>query len=133
MNEEPRLSPILAYYWLTPAFWILDEFLGANFRTAALDGHPWWKALYYLFCIGIALFATANPDWTARLGLLEARINIAFLVIGFLVPYYAFLGEMAEGEFPTDPPITMALVINFILASAIWFIALEMRKRQDAP
>ncbi|GEM_PF-3619306 len=37
----------LVYYWLTPAFWLADEFLGANFRTAALEGHSFWKAAYY--------------------------------------------------------------------------------------
>ncbi len=97
------MSPILAYYWLTPVFWALDEYLGANLRTAALEGHPWWKAAYYAFCIGIGVFATVSPDWIARLGLLEARINIALLVAGILVPYYGFIYEVAEGDIPTEP------------------------------
>ena len=75
------------------------------------------------------MFATVSPDWTARLGLLEARINIALLVAGILVPYYGFIYEAAEGNLPTEPPITMDMVINFILASAIWVVALKARER----
>ena len=123
------MSPILAYYWLTPVFWVVDEYLGANLRTAALEGHPWWKAAYYVLCIGIGVFATMNPDWTALLGLLEARINIAILVAGILVPYYGFIYEVAEGDIPTEPPITMDMVVNFILASAVWVVALKAREK----
>ena len=123
------MSPILAYYWLTPVFWVVDEYLGANLRTAALEGHPWWKAAYYAFCIGIGVFATVSPDWIARLGLLEAGINIALLVAGILVPYYGFIYEVAEGDIPTEPPITMDMVVNFILASAVWVVALKAREK----
>ncbi len=75
------------------------------------------------------MFATVSPDWTARLGLLEARINIALLVAGILVPYYGFIYGVAEGNIPTEPPITMDMVINFILASAIWVVALKAREK----
>ena len=87
VRRGTAVSPILAYYWLTPVFWVVDEYLGANLRTAALEGHPWWKAGYYVFCIGIGVIVTMSPDWTAHLGLLEAQINIALLVAGILVPY----------------------------------------------
>ena len=30
------MQPILVYYWLTPAFWLADAFLGANFSLAAV-------------------------------------------------------------------------------------------------
>ena len=122
------MSPILAYYWLTRVFWVLDEYLGANLRTAALEGRPWWKAAYYVFCIGIGVFATMSPDWTALLGLFEARINIALLVAGILVPYYGFIYDVAEGDMPTEPPITMDMVVNFMLASAICAVALKARE-----
>ena len=123
------MQPILVYYWLTPAFWLADEFLGANFRTAALEGHTFWKAAYYVFCLGIAFAGSVSPDWMVRLGLLEARINIALLVIGLFVPLYGFIYETAAGDMPTEPPITTAKMANFILAAAIWGIALQMRKR----
>ena len=124
------MQPILVYYWLTPAFWLVDEFLGANFRTAALEGHTFWKAAYYVFCIGIAFAGSVFPDWMARLGLLEARINIALLVIGLFVPLYGFIYETAGGGMPTEPPITMAKMANFILAAVVWGIALRMRNRK---
>ncbi len=124
------MQPILVYYWLTPAFWLADAFLGANFRTAALEGHAFWKAAYYVFCIGIAFAGSVFPDWMARLGLLEARINIALLVIGLFVPLYGFIYETAGGGMPTEPPITMAKMANFILAAVVWGIALRMRDRK---
>jgi len=105
------------------------NYLGANLRTAALEGHPWWKAAYYVFCIGIGVMVTISPDWTAHLGLLEARINIALLVAGILVPYYGFIYEVAEGDMPAEAPITMDRVGNFILASAIWVVALKARAK----
>ena len=66
----------------------------------------------------------------ARLGLLEARINIALLVIGLFVPLYGFIYETAGGGMPTEPPITMAKMANFILAAVVWGIALRMRDRK---
>ena len=66
----------------------------------------------------------------ARLGLLEARINIALLVIGLFVPLYGFIYETAGGGTATEPPITMAKMANFILAAVVWGIALRMRNRK---
>lgn len=124
------MSPILAYYWLTPVFWIVDELLGANIRTAALDGHPFWKAAYYLFCLGIGFAGYARSDWLPGLGLLEANLNIGLLVLGIFKPYFDFIGRMASGEVPAEAPITEAMVINFIMAAAIWIASLRARLRR---
>lgn len=107
----------------------MDELAGANLRTAALDGHPWWKAAYYVFCIGIGVVVTVAPDRTARLGLVESGVNIALLVAGIFVPYYAFINELAEGGAPMEPPITGESVGNFIIAAAISVIALKAQGR----
>ena len=122
------MSPIQAYYWLTPIFWIVDEYLGANLRTAALDGHPGWKTAYYILCICIAVIVSVFPERAARVGLFEAGLNIVLLVAGIFVPYYAFIDEMAAGNIPTEPPITMDKMINFILASTVCVIALKVGK-----
>ena len=122
------MTPIQWYYWLTPVFWLLDEFLGANLRAAALDGHPGWKAAYYVVCVAIGILGSLRSDWIPRLGLIEANVNIALLVAGILVPYYGFIFQAATGDIPTEAPITNEMVINFILASSIWVVALKARR-----
>lgn len=124
------MSPIRLYYWLTPVFWIVDQYLGPNLRTAALDGHPGWKTAYYLVCIGIAVVATVFPERTAQLGLFESGTNVFLLVAGIFVPYYAYVDQVAAGNIPAEPPITMEKMINFILASAIAVVSLSARTRR---
>jgi len=123
------VRPIQAYYWLTPIFWIVDEYLGANLRTAALEGHPGWKAAYYIVCIGIAVLVSVFPEISDRVGLFESGLNILLLVAGIFVPYYAFIDEMTAGNVPTEPPITMDKMINFIIASAVCVIALSAARK----
>lgn len=120
-------SSILIYYWLTPVFWLVDELGGPNVRTAALDGHPWWKALYYLLCLAIPIAAHYWPAWTARLGIAETATNIVLLGLGVMVPYYRFIGDAAAGDIPLTPPLTTESMTNFVLSATVLVFSLIVR------
>lgn len=120
-------NPILIYYWLTPVFWILDELGGPNVRTAALEGRPFWKALYYLFCLAIPVVAHYRPAWTARLGIIETGSNLALLVLGVVLPYYTFVDRSLSGDVPLEAPLTLESMVNFTLSAAVLAISLKVQ------
>ena len=125
------MRPILWYYWLTPLFLLVDVLGGPDIRTAALDGHPWWKGLYYFFCMTIPIIAHYHPGWTPRLGLVESSTNILLLVLGIFVPYYDYVYRVAEGAFPAEPPITMEKMANFILAAGVAVVSYQIQNERQ--
>ena len=126
-------NPILIYYWLTPVFWLLDELGGPNVRTAALDGHPWWKALYYLFCLAIPIVAHYRPSWIARLGIAETGSNLGLLVLGVVLPYYTFIDRTLSRDIPLEPPLTLESMANFALSAAVLTLSLKIQLFWKSP
>ena len=121
----PNLVAI--YYWLTPAFWVLDVFFGANLRTAALEGHSGWKATYYLFCLGCGVALWLRPAWTRLVGITEASLNILVLILGVMVPYFQLIDRLAASEAVIDPsPFTIEKALSLVLSGAIGAIAFRM-------
>ena len=121
----PNLVAI--YYWLTPAFWALDVFFGANLRTAAFEGYPVWKATYYLFCLGCGVALWLRPAWTRLVGLTEASLNILVLILGVIVPYFQLIDRLAAREAVIDPsPFTIEKALSLLLSGAVCAIAFRM-------
>lgn len=121
----PNLLAI--YYWLTPAFWALDVFFGANVRTAAFEGYPAWKAVYYLFCLGCGVALWLRPAWTRLVGLTESTVNILTLILGFFVPYFQLIDRLAAGESAIDAsPFTIEKALSLLLSGTICAIAFRM-------
>ena len=121
----PNLVAI--YYWLTPAFWALDVFFGANFRTAAFEGHSGWKAAYYLFCLGCGVALWLRPAWTRLVGLTESSLNILVLILGVMVPYFQLIDRLAAREAVIDAsPFTIEKALSLLLSGAVCAIAFRM-------
>ena len=117
-------NPIAIYYWLTPAFWALDLFFGANIRAAGFEGHPAWKAVYYLFCLGCGAALWLKPSWTKLVGLTESSVNILALMLGFFVPYFQLIDQLAAGESAVDAsPFTVEKSVSLLLSGVVCAIA----------
>jgi hypothetical protein len=127
-------NPVAVYYWLTPAFWALDAFAGTNLRAAALEGHPGWKALYYLFCLGCGVALWLRPAWTRIVGLTESSVNILVLVLGMMVPYFQLIDRLAAREAVIDlSPFGVEKAVSLVLSGAIWAIAFRKHAARESP
>lgn len=128
----PKLVAI--YYWLTPAFWAADVWLGANLRTAALEDRPGYKGIYYLFCLACGAAIWLRPAWTRLVGLTEASVNILLLVLGVLVPYFRLIDELASGGANVNvSPFGVERTIAFLLAGGVWTISFRMHAAELQP
>jgi hypothetical protein len=122
----PNPNPVAIYYWLTPAFWALDVFFGANLRTAALEGQPGWKAAYYLFCIGCGVALWLKPAWTSVVGFTESSVNVTVLILGFFVPYFQLIDRLAAGESAFDAsPFTVEKAVSLLLSGVVCALAFQ--------
>ena len=118
---------VAVYYWLTPAFWAIDVAFGANVRAAAFEGHPGWKAIYYLFCFGCGVALFLRPAWTSLVGMTESAINILALVAGFFVPYFQLVEQLAAGETAVDSgAFTIERSLSLLLSGVVCAIAFHM-------
>lgn len=126
---------ITYYYLMTPVFWVADVAFGANLRAAALEGFPFWKATYYLFCFACGVASWRHPRWTSVVGLSEASSNIFLLILGVLAPYFRMIDQLAAGSIVVDAsPFTGARVVGFLLSGLIWVASfqLHMAARRSA-
>jgi len=126
-------NPVAIYYLLTPAFWALDVFFGANVRTAAFEGHSGWKAVYYLFCLGCGVALWLKPSWTRIVGLTESSVNILVLILGFFVPYFQLIDSLAAGESVDSSPFTIEKALSLLLSGTIAAIAFRMHAEAFQP
>jgi hypothetical protein len=118
---------LAVYYWLTPAFWALDVVFGANVRAAAFEGHPGWKAIYYLFCFACGVVIYLRPRWASLVGMTESAINILTLVAGFFVPYFRLVEQLAAGETAVDSgAFTIERSLSLLLSGVVCAIAFHM-------
>ena len=84
MHQDSDQSParlLGAYYAATALFLVLDYAGGVNLRVAGLDGHPVWRAAYYLFCFACLAGILWRPAWSAAIGLGESVIAMGMLII----------------------------------------------------
>ena len=127
MRREPPRRPafgsnlVRGYYFLTPAFILLDYAFGVNLRLAPVVP-PHLKSIYYAACLGIAVWMLWKPAWAHLAALLECSLNILLLILSLFGPLYQFLNAL--GEPGTEAPtLTLGTVINFILAGIVWTVA----------
>ena len=118
---------VAVYYWLTPAFWALDVLFGANLRAAAFEGHPLWKAIYYLFCFACGVALWTRPAWTSLVGMTESAVNILALLLGFVVPYFRLVEQLAAGESAVDAgAFTVERALSLLLSGVVCALAFHL-------
>jgi len=112
---------VRGYYFLTPAFILLDYAFGVNLRMAPIVP-PGWKLPYYVVCMGIALLMAWKPLLSHFMALLECSLNILLLILSLFLPVYHLMNAIGDPGTET-PLLTMGMVVNFILSGIVWTIA----------
>jgi len=122
MGIRGRYSIASLYYYATPVFILLDYFGGVSVRVAALDSMPFYKNLYYGFCILCGVSAYALPWLTPVVALLESSINFLMTVLAVFMPYFRFITETEDvltAPLPTVAGVDTPHIVNILLAGSI--------------
>ncbi len=110
------------YFYITPAFILLDYCLGLNIRVAALDSMPLYKNLYYGFCVLCGICMYIIPRYSAVVALLESSINIMMLVLGIFLPYIrtitALMDDVLGADFPAlEESLKVQPMVNLFIVA----------------
>jgi len=122
MAIRSRYSIASVYYYITPVFILLDYVGGVSIRVAVFDSMPFYKNLYYGFCILCGVGVCALPWLTPVVALLESSINFLMTVLAVFMPYIRFVTQ--TDDFLTAPLPTVAgfdtpHIANILLAGSI--------------
>jgi hypothetical protein len=119
-EESERGRPTLAavYYLATPVFALCDWIFHWNVRVAALDGRPALKNTYYAVCTAAGVLTYWKPSLSRVVGLAESSVNILLLILSFMLPYYALIGNFTGDQ--TYAPFTPTRVLNFLISGFMW-------------
>ncbi|UCE46412.1 MAG: hypothetical protein JSW47_12410 [Phycisphaerales bacterium] len=120
-NIVPRI-----YYYLTPAFILLDYFGVANIRVAVFDSMPLYKNVYYGFCVFCGVVVFFRPMYSLVVGLFESSINILMIVLVLFLPYIRFINQMDDiltAELPTVAGFDAPCIGNLLMAGTIAVIS----------
>ena len=129
------------YYYLTPAFILLDYVGVANIRVAVLDSTPLYKNLYYGFCVLCGVIVFVRPAFSSVVGLFESSINILMTVLVLYMPYIRFLNETDDiltADMPAVAGVQTPQILNLLMAGAIAVIGFrgcihDLTKGRDRP
>ncbi len=108
---------ISLYYLATPAFAVLDLFVGVSIRAAGLESAG-WRLAYYGFAFACWIAIRYRPGWTPVVGVGESSVNLFLLILSVLGPIFAAPIIVAEGG---DPAITFGVgrMFNILLAGTV--------------
>ena len=125
MKIDKKMA-LLWFYLATPVFVLLDLIFGWDMRVSFLDEHASWKYLYYLFCLAIGLLMWKQPALEAILGMVEGGVNMLLLTLSVMLPYYASIDLIANGE-EIKNPLDNFGVLNYLLSGGFLLISMQMR------
>jgi hypothetical protein len=114
------------YYYLTPAFILLDYFGVANIRVAVLDSMPFYKNLYYGFCVVCGIVVFILPQCSLIVGLFESITNIIVTVVVLFWPYIHFIkhaDDILTAELPFVAGVDVQCIGNILIACMIAVIS----------
>jgi len=114
------------YYFLTPAFILLDYFGVANIRVAVLDSMPVYKNLYYGFCVVCGIIVFFLPRCSLIVGLFESVTNIIVTVVVLFWPYIHFVkhaDDILTAELPFVAGVDVQCVGNILISLMIAVIS----------
>jgi len=113
------------YYLMTPAFILLDYAAGVNVRTAALDGMPLQKNLYYGFCAVCGIIVFVAPRASAVVAIFESIIILLITMLSMMRPIMENLARVAdlEGDWKAAETMGFEGGTNVLIAMTIAFIA----------
>ena len=122
MITRGRYSIASLYYYGTPVFILLDYFGGVSIRATVLDSMPFYKNLYYGFCILCGVGAFTLPWLTPLVALLESSVNFLMTVLAVFLPYFRFITETQDiltAPLPTMAGVDAPHIANILLSGTI--------------
>ena len=129
------------YYYLTPAFILLDYVGVANIRVAVLDSMPLYKKLYYGFCVLCGVIVFVRPAFSSVVGLFESSVNVLMTVLVLYMPYIRFISETDDiltADMPEVAGVAAPQMLNLLMACGIAVISFrgcihELTMGRDQP
>jgi len=129
------------YYYLTPAFILLDYVGVANIRVAVLDSMPLYKNLYYGFCVLCGVIVFVRPAFSSVVGLFESSVNVLMTVLVLYMPYIRFISETDDiltADMPEVAGVAAPQMLNLLMACGIAVISFrgcihELTMGRDQP
>ena len=129
------------YYYLTPAFILLDYVGVANIRVAVLDSMPVYKNLYYGFCVLCGVIVFVRPAFSSVVGLFESSVNVLMTVLVLYMPYIRFISETDDiltADMPEVAGVAAPQMLNLLMACGIAVISFrgcihELTMGRDQP
>jgi len=125
MKIDKKMA-LLWFYLATPVFVLLDLIFDWDIRVSFLDEHAGWKYLYYTFCLAIGLVMWKLPALEAILGMVEGGVNMLLLTLSVMLPYYASIDLIANGE-EIKNPLDNFGIFNYLLSGCFLLISMQMR------
>ena len=122
MNVRLRHSIPRLYYFLTPAFVLLDYFGGLNIRVAVLEQAPLYKGLYYGFCVLCGVLIYLRPGASPVVALAESGINFLMTILALILPYFQLIFRLSNdlnADIPEAVGFSLPHIINLALAGGI--------------
>ena len=108
------------YYWATPLFVIVDVYLSAPVRVAALEGSG-FRWLYYGALLVFAVICRWRPAWAPGVAMAESAANLFLLVLAVLLPVWDAAARMTPGE-PVAGPFDEVGLVNFVVSGSVLLI-----------
>ncbi len=130
MDLDFKNSAARWYFYITPGFILLDYTMGINVRISALDTMPFYKNLYYGFCILCGICMYIIPRYSAVVALLESSINIILLVLGIYLPYIRIVTALMDDALGADftalqESFKVQPIVNLFIVSSCLILTLE--------
>lgn len=122
MSVSWTLPRALTWYYLgTPLFVVLDVYVSAPIRVAALGDSP-WRWAYYVFAFACGFVCRWRPSWASAVGVAESAANLLLLMLAILLPVWSFPERFLAGR-PLEGPFDRVGVANFLVSGAVFLIA----------
>lgn len=119
MRRRWSLARVLTWYYLaTPLFVLVDVYVSAPIRVAALGDSP-WRWAYYAGALGCGVVCRLRPGWAPAVGMVESATNLFLLVLGILLPIWSLPDDLLAGR-PLTGPFDEVGILNFLLSGAVF-------------
>ena len=108
------------YYAATAVFLLLDYGIDVNVRAAFLESAPDLRLLFYIMLFGCFALVMWRPAWTNVVGLVESVVTLAALIINMAL---RSMMVTHDGLAPAAGPVTMAEIVNFMIAGGAAYVS----------
>ena len=116
--KQSSFGFLRGYYFLTPAFLILELLWSVRLRVPFLLAGPLLRSLYYGFCFGCGTVCYFRPKITPVVALTESTTNMVLVFAGYMAAYYNAIFVVAEtGNIPAI--LTIKGTLSFALPATV--------------